>query len=147
MASLSTGSLARIEDILETLVTDIRNRRKEPTVLSDNGHDGELVRSEVVRELVGEGITRHDVQTHKRAIKAFLRDLVRDTQVRNSTTTESFGSSTLSGTPSSRSWTSLSLDHVPPPSRSQRRRDESRWRTHLPYGFMSGWCLYLACLL
>jgi hypothetical protein len=78
VASLSASSLARIEGILDALVQDIREGKKEPTVVSVCDEDDELAWGELERELIGDGITRQDVEKHKDEIKAYLLKLVEE---------------------------------------------------------------------
>jgi hypothetical protein len=78
IASLSAGSLARIEVILDELVQDIKAGRKEPTVISTCEDDDEVAWSELERELVGDGITRQDVEKYKEDIKEYLKKLIQE---------------------------------------------------------------------
>ena len=79
IASLSASSLARIEEILDALAKDIREGRKSPTIVSvGEDDDDELAWGELSRELVGDGITKDDVEKHKDEIKAYLPMLVED---------------------------------------------------------------------
>jgi hypothetical protein len=73
--SLSAGSLARIEGVLDELVKDIKSGKKEPTVISTHEED-DLAWSEVERELVGEGITIDDVNRYKNEIRVYLKGLI-----------------------------------------------------------------------
>jgi len=76
MSSLSVGSLARIEGILDELVQDIKAGRKEPTVISANDESDEVAWSELERELIGDGITKQDLERHKEEIKEYLKKLI-----------------------------------------------------------------------
>jgi hypothetical protein len=76
VSSLSAGSLARIESLLDDLVRDIKAGRKEPTVLSAQDDDDELSWVELERELVGDGIRREDVKYYRDDIRIYLRRLV-----------------------------------------------------------------------
>jgi hypothetical protein len=76
IASLSAGSLARIEGILDELVQDIKAGRKEPTIISTCEDDDDVAWSELEREIVGDGITRQDVEKYKDDIKEYLKKLI-----------------------------------------------------------------------
>jgi hypothetical protein len=76
IASLSAGSLARIEGILDELVQEIKAGRKEPTVISTCEDDDDVAWSELERENVGDGITRQDVEKYKDDIKEYLKKLI-----------------------------------------------------------------------
>jgi hypothetical protein len=76
VASLSAGSLARIEAVLDELVQDIKAGRKEPTVISAHDETDEVAWSELERELIGDGITKQDVERYKEDIKAYLKKLI-----------------------------------------------------------------------
>lgn len=78
IASLSAGSLARIEGILDELVQDIKTGRKEPTVISTNEDDEEVAWSELERELIGDGITKQIVENYKEDIKEYLEKLLQE---------------------------------------------------------------------
>lgn len=81
IGSLSAGSLAWIEDILDELVRDIKAGRKEPSVISsckDDTEDDEVAWTELERELIGDGITKQDVERHKDDIKQYLQKLIRE---------------------------------------------------------------------
>ena len=78
ISSLSAGSLARIEGLLDELVRDIREGRKEPTIVSTYEDNDELAWDELERELVGDGITREDVRCYREEIRDYLRRLVED---------------------------------------------------------------------
>ncbi|KAF4625089.1 hypothetical protein G7Y89_g13080 [Cudoniella acicularis] len=76
-SSLFAGSLARIEGILDDFVQDIKAGLKEPSVISTSeDDDDEVAWSEQERELIGDGITRQDVERHKDDIKEYLKKLV-----------------------------------------------------------------------
>lgn len=82
ISSLSAGSLARIERILDELVRDIKAGKKEPSVISTatcEAEDDELAWGELERELVGDGITRQDVERYKEDIKEHLKKLIQET--------------------------------------------------------------------
>lgn len=82
-ASISASALARIEDRLDEVIRDIREGRKEPSIISsieDDIRDDEAVWGEIERELVGDGITRLDVDKHKDEIKNYLIRLVHQDQ-------------------------------------------------------------------
>jgi hypothetical protein len=70
--------LARIEGLLDELVRDIREGRKEPTIVSTYENDDELAWDELERELVGDGITREDVRQYKEENRDYLRRLVEE---------------------------------------------------------------------
>lgn len=54
-SSLSSGSLARIEGLLDDLVRDIKAGTKEPTIVSTwDDDDDEVAWSELERELIGD---------------------------------------------------------------------------------------------
>lgn len=72
IASLSASSLARIEGILDDLVKDIKEGRKEPSVVSAAEDDDEAAWSELERELIGDGISRQDVMKYKDNIKEYI---------------------------------------------------------------------------
>ena len=76
ISSLSAGSLARIEGLLNELVRDIREGRKEPTLVSTCEDNDEPAWDELERELVGDGITREDVRCYREEIREYLRRLV-----------------------------------------------------------------------
>ncbi|KAN0101440.1 hypothetical protein V8E51_011950 [Hyaloscypha variabilis] len=78
ISSLSAGSLARIEGLLDELVRDIREGRKEPTIVSTYEDNDELAWDELERELVGDGITMEDVRQYKEEIRDYLRRLVEE---------------------------------------------------------------------
>ncbi len=78
ISSLSAGSLARIEGLLDDLVRDIKAGRKESTILSTYEGNDELALDELERELVGDGITKEDMGQCKEEIKDYLRRLVEE---------------------------------------------------------------------
>jgi hypothetical protein len=78
VSSLSAGSLGRIESLLDDLVRNIKAGRKEPTILSTHEDTDELAWDELERELVGDGITRKDVEYYKVEIREYLKMLVDD---------------------------------------------------------------------
>jgi hypothetical protein len=78
ISSLSAGCLARIEGLLDELVRDVREGRKEPTIVSTYEDDDELAWNELERELVGDGITREDARQYKEEIRNYLRRLVEE---------------------------------------------------------------------
>ena len=78
IANLSASSLARIERILDELVHDVREGRKEPTLISTCEEDNEVTWVELESELIGDGISKHDVEMYKEDIKRYLLELVQD---------------------------------------------------------------------
>ncbi|TVY75589.1 hypothetical protein LSUE1_G005386 [Lachnellula suecica] len=78
IASLSASSLARIEGVLDELIKDIKAGRKEPSVISAHDESDEAAWHELERELIGDGITKQDIETHKEDIKQYLIKLVQD---------------------------------------------------------------------
>jgi hypothetical protein len=78
IASLSAGSLARIELVLDELVRDVKAGRKESTIASTYEDNDEISWDELERELVGDGITREDVKQYKEEIRDCLRRLMED---------------------------------------------------------------------
>lgn len=82
MTSLSTGSLARIERVLDELVKDVKAGKKEPTIISVHDTDDAFSWNALEVELRDDGITEGDVQRHKAAIKSYLKILIEDTEYR-----------------------------------------------------------------
>ncbi|KAE8441293.1 hypothetical protein EG329_005559 [Mollisiaceae sp. DMI_Dod_QoI] len=76
IASLSAGSLARIEGILDDLVRDIQEGKKEPSIISTHQTTDEAAWNELERELIGDGITKQDIETYKEDIKEYLKKLI-----------------------------------------------------------------------
>lgn len=81
MASLSTGSLARIEGLLDELVKEVKAGRKEPSIVSAHDETDKAAWHELEIELLGEGITKQDVQLYKEDIREYLIELVIDNQL------------------------------------------------------------------
>ena len=79
IGSLSAGSLARIELVLDELVRDVKAGRKEPSIVSSvyEAND-ELSWDELERELADDSITREDVKKYKEEIRDYLRRLMED---------------------------------------------------------------------
>lgn len=79
--TLGTGSLGRIEKKLEMIIGKIRSGRREPSILTTSGDDdGEAeVQWDVLKsELVEDGFTKQDIESHKHWIKAHLQQLIDD---------------------------------------------------------------------
>lgn len=76
IASLSAGSLARIEGILDDLVRDIKEGKKEPSIISTHQTTDEAAWNELERESIGDGITKQDIETYKEDIKEYLKELI-----------------------------------------------------------------------
>ena len=79
MASLSRGTLAKIETVLIELVNEVRDGRRPPSVVSVDDTQDQSVWRELESELAEDGISRTDVAPHKAAIKVFLLSLFNDT--------------------------------------------------------------------
>lgn len=79
MASLSRGTLARIESVLIELATEVREGRRPPSIVSVDDAQDQSVWRELESELAEDGISRTDVAQHKSAIKVFLLSLFNDT--------------------------------------------------------------------
>jgi hypothetical protein len=79
IGSLSAGSLARIELVLDELDRDVKAGRKEPSIVSAYEDNDEISWDELERELVGGSITREDVKQYKEEIRDCLTRLMEDT--------------------------------------------------------------------
>ena len=77
LATLRAKLLARIETILDELVKDIKEGRKEPSVISHEENE-ELAWSELRREIVGDGITKQDMERYKKQIISYLKRLIEE---------------------------------------------------------------------
>ena len=78
-ASLSRGTLARIEAVLIELATEVRQGRRPSSIVSVDDAQDQSVWKELESELAEDGISRIDVAQHKSAIKVFLLSLFNDT--------------------------------------------------------------------
>ena len=79
LTTLGTGSLGRIEKKLDELIADVRAGRREETVLSmaDNDEDeGDTQWSLWKDELMDDGFTKAELESHKHWIKARLAELI-----------------------------------------------------------------------
>jgi hypothetical protein len=79
LTTLGTGSLGRIEKKLDELIADVRAGRKEKSVLTmgdENEEESESMWNEWKMELVGEGFTKLELESHKHWIVAKLRELI-----------------------------------------------------------------------
>ena len=74
-SSLSRGTLAQIETVLLELVSEVRQGRREPSLLSLHEDNNDSVWRELELELAEDGISSVDVAKHKTAIKIFVQDL------------------------------------------------------------------------
>ncbi len=74
-ASLSRGTLARIETVLIELVSEVREGRRPPSVISVDDAQDQSVWRELEAELAEDGISSTDVAPHKSAIMVFLLSL------------------------------------------------------------------------
>ncbi len=83
ISSLSASSLARIEGILDELVRDIKAGKKEPSIISTCEEEDEVAWDELERELVGDGITRQNIEKYKEAIKEYLKKLIQENVMGN----------------------------------------------------------------
>jgi hypothetical protein len=81
ITSLATGSLARIELVLDELVRDVKAGRKESTIVSTYEDNVEISWDELERELVGDGITKEDIKQYKEEIKGYLRRLMEEDNI------------------------------------------------------------------
>ncbi|KAF8861852.1 hypothetical protein BDZ45DRAFT_618093, partial [Acephala macrosclerotiorum] len=74
-----SGRKAELDDILRNLsvvlVRDIKEGRKEPSIISAHEVTEEAAWNELERELIGDGITKQDVERHKEDIKEYLKSL------------------------------------------------------------------------
>lgn len=77
-ASLSRGTLARIEAVLIELVDEVREGRRPPSIVSVGDAQDQSIWRELESELAEDGISRTDVAPHKSAIKIFLLSLFND---------------------------------------------------------------------
>jgi hypothetical protein len=66
ISSLSAGSLARIEGLLDELFQDIKAGRKEPTIVSTYESNDEFAWDELERDFVDDGIKRENGRRIKR---------------------------------------------------------------------------------
>ncbi|KUJ06884.1 uncharacterized protein LY89DRAFT_602667, partial [Mollisia scopiformis] len=66
---------ARIEGVLDDLIRDIKSGKKEPSVVSAHEDTDEAAWTELERELIGDGITKQDIEKHKDDIKDSLKRL------------------------------------------------------------------------
>jgi hypothetical protein len=81
LTTLGTGSLGRIEKKLDELIVDVRAGRKAETVLSmaDEDEDESRAQWELLKgELVEEGLTTSEVESHKNWIMAKLLERIGD---------------------------------------------------------------------
>jgi hypothetical protein len=81
LATLGTGSLGRIEKKLDQLIEDVRAGRKQDTVVTfaledDDADEADVHWSEFKNELVDDGFSKLEVESHKNWIKAKLSELL-----------------------------------------------------------------------
>lgn len=68
LTTLGTGSLGRIEKKLEMIIEEIRSGRREPSILTTSGDDdaeAEVQWDVLKSELVEDGFTKQDIESHK----------------------------------------------------------------------------------
>ena len=78
-AGLSRSTLVRIETVVKELVSEIREGRRSPSIVSVDDTQDQSVWGELESELAEDGISRADVVPHKSAIKIFLYNLLNGT--------------------------------------------------------------------
>lgn len=78
ISSLSASALARIEGILDELVKDVKAGKKEPSEISAVAEEegDEAAWSLLERKLIGDGITKVDVERYKDDIREYLVKLI-----------------------------------------------------------------------
>ena len=84
IASLSQGALARMEPVLMEILTEIRQGRRPPSVVSIDEPGNVSGWRELELELAEDGISESDVAKHKAAIKVFLLSRLRDSSTTDS---------------------------------------------------------------
>ena len=77
-SSLSRGILAQIETVLLELVSEVRQGRRQSSLLSLHETNDDSVWREIESELAEDGISSADVAKHKSAIKLFVQGLLDD---------------------------------------------------------------------
>ena len=77
-SSLSRGTLGQIETVLLELVSEVRQGRRQPSLISLHEMNNDSVWRELESELAGDGISSADVIKHKTAIKVFIQGLLSD---------------------------------------------------------------------
>lgn len=81
LTTLGTGSLGRIEKKLETIIDEIRSGKRESSILTTSGDDdaeAEVQWDALKSELVEDGFTKQDIESHRHAIMAHLQQLIDD---------------------------------------------------------------------
>ncbi len=79
LTTLGTGSLGRIEKKLDQLIEDVKAGRREETILTmadDDEDEAEAQWNSWKNELADEGFTKLELESHKRWIKAKLKELI-----------------------------------------------------------------------
>jgi hypothetical protein len=81
LTTLGTGSLGRIEKKLDQLIEDVRAGRKQETVVTlaleaDDADEADAHWSALKEELVDDGFSKLEVESHKHWIKAKLAELL-----------------------------------------------------------------------
>lgn len=87
LTTLGTGSLGRIEKKLETIIEEIRSGKREPSILTTLGDDdgeAEVQWDTLKSELVEDGFTKQDIESHKHSIMAHLQQLIDDGELQES---------------------------------------------------------------
>ena len=79
-ASLSRGTLARIETILLDMASEVRQGRREPSLASLHERNNDSAWREIENELGIDGISSTDITKHKAAIKIFIQGLLSETE-------------------------------------------------------------------
>ena len=75
-SSLSRGTLVQIETVLLELVSEVRQGRRQPSLVSLHEDNNDSVWRELESELAGDGISSTDIVKHKAAIKVFVQGLL-----------------------------------------------------------------------
>ncbi|KAL3423938.1 dnaJ heat shock family protein [Phlyctema vagabunda] len=99
LTTLGTGSLGRIEKKLDELIADVRAGRRERTILTIAGEDGdddsETQWNILKSDLADEGVPRSDIERHKHWIKAKLTELVENGDLEEQESLESLNAKGL----------------------------------------------------
>ena len=86
---LGTGSLGRMETVLEIIMQEIQSGKRESSVLSvvNDDNDEEEGKATYLKllesDLRGNGFTNHDIESHKHGIKAYLQELATSPRLEN----------------------------------------------------------------